>query len=124
MQTPEPVPPLITAAAVPPMQEVHHYYHPAKSSGVAALLELLPGLFFQTFGIGHIYAGNVGTGLIFMFGYWLLLACNILLMFVFIGFVTAPLCWLAAMIISSITAANTCKAPPFQTTFSGNRSSR
>ncbi|MFT4247816.1 MAG: hypothetical protein QM581_07230 [Pseudomonas sp.] len=117
MSTPTQVPP----PASP--QVVHHYYVPAKSGGTAALLEILPGLLFQTFGIGHIYAGNVGTGLIFMFGYWLLLAANVLLMFVLIGFATAPLCWIAAMIISSITAANACKPSPFQTTTPGNRSS-
>jgi TM2 domain-containing membrane protein YozV len=101
--------PLPVTESVTPVQQVHHYYHPTKSGSVAALLEVLPGLFFQTFGIGHIYAGNVGTGLFFMFGYWLLLFFNVLLMFVFIGFITAPLCWVAAMIISSLTAANSCK---------------
>jgi len=81
--------------AVPVPQQVHHYYHPQKSGGVAALLEVLPGLFLQTFGIGHIYAGNV---------------VNVLLCFVFIGFITWPLCWTAAMILSSLTAANACKS--------------
>ena len=54
----------------PPVQQVHHYYYPQKSGGTAALLEVLPGL-FQIFGIGHLYAGNVVTGLLIMFGYWL-----------------------------------------------------
>jgi hypothetical protein len=40
-----------------------------RSSGTAAVLEVIFGLFFQTFGIGHIYAGNVGTGLFLMFGW-------------------------------------------------------
>ena len=70
------------------------------------LLEVLPGFFFQTFGIGHIYAGNVGVGLLFMFGYWFIQFINVLLCFVLIGFVTLPLCWLAAMIISPILASN------------------
>ena len=30
--------------------------------GIAALLEVLGGMFAQTFGIGHIYAGNVTAG--------------------------------------------------------------
>lgn len=71
-------------------------------------MEVLPGLFFQTFGIGHIYAGNVLTGLFFMFGYWAVAFINGLLMFVVIGFVTFPLCWLATMILSPILAARAC----------------
>src|SRR5262245_30454129 len=55
-------------------REVHHYHHGSgKSGGVAAILEVLPGMFLQTFGIGHMYAGNVGMGLLFMFGYWFVL---------------------------------------------------
>lgn len=96
---------------VPPAQVVHHHYHPVKSPGTAALLEVVPGL-FQVFGIGHIYAGNVGTGLLFMFGYWFLAFVNFLLVFVVIGLVTWPLCWAATMIVSSITAANSCKTLP------------
>ena len=103
-----------TLPAVPPAppsapQQVHHYYHPQKSGGIAALLEVLPG-FFQVFGIGHLYAGNVATWLIIMFGYWALSFVNFLLCFVFIGFITWPLCWVATMIISSLTAANACKS--------------
>ncbi len=84
---------------------VHHY---PKSGGIAALLEVGPGFFFQTFGIGHIYAGNVATGLFFLFGYWVLCFINFLLCFIFIGFVTWPLCWLIAMILSPILAARAC----------------
>jgi hypothetical protein len=69
----------------PVVQYVNYYQTPPRSSGVAALLELLPGLFFQTFGIGHIYAGNVGVGLLFMFGYWFIQFINVLLCFVLIG---------------------------------------
>ena len=87
---------------------VHHYHSAPKSGGTAALLEVLGGLFFQTFGIGHIYAGNVVLGLLFMFGYWLLAGVNVVLMFVLIGFVTYPLCWVAMMILSPILAANSC----------------
>lgn len=107
MQVSDPTPPAVPAAA--PVQHIHHHYQPVKDSSTAVLLELLPGFFFQTFGIGHIYAGNVGIGLLFMFGYWALLVVNILLMFVIIGFITAPLCWILAMVLSSITAANACK---------------
>ncbi|HEX8503353.1 MAG TPA: hypothetical protein VF659_22405 [Pyrinomonadaceae bacterium] len=90
----------------PPQHFVHHHQPPPKSSGTAALLEVLPGLFFQTFGIGHIYAGNVAAGLLLMFGYWLVQFVNLLLCFVLVGFVTLPLCFLLAIIISPITAAN------------------
>ncbi|MFT3755014.1 MAG: hypothetical protein QM769_03570 [Pseudoxanthomonas sp.] len=98
----------------PPVQQVHHYYHPQKSGSTAALLEILPGLFFQTFGIGHFYAGNVATGLLFMFGYWALAFVNFLLCFVVIGFFTWPLCWAATAVISTLIASNSIKnaAPP------------
>ncbi|HSO40655.1 MAG TPA: hypothetical protein VLT33_49355, partial [Labilithrix sp.] len=77
-----------------------------KNPGLAVALELLGGFFLQTFGVGHLYAGNVGLGLGLMFGYWVLMAINILLCAVLIGFVTWPLTWLAFMIISAITANN------------------
>lgn len=85
---------------------IHHHHGPLKSSGVAVALELLPGFFFQTFGIGNMYAGNVGLGVAFMFGYWFVLFINILLCMILIGFITLPLCWIAMMILSSISAAN------------------
>ena len=85
---------------------VHHYRTPPKSSATAVLLEVLPGFFFQTFGIGHLYAGNVGTGLLFMFGYWFVQFINILLCFVLIGFITGPLCFILALIISPLLASN------------------
>ena len=93
----------------PPQQVqhvVHHYRQPPKSTGTAVLLELLPGFFFQTFGIGHLYAGNVGAGLLFMFGYWFVQFVNILLCFVLIGFITLPLCFILAMVIAPIVASN------------------
>ena len=97
-----------------PYQQQRHSpaYGPPKQQadpGIAALLEVLGGMFAQTFGIGHIYAGNVGTGLLFMFGYWFLCFINILLMIVFIGILTYPLCWIIIMIISPIVAANSVK---------------
>jgi len=82
------------------------YYVPQKSAGVAVILELLPGMFIQTFGIGHLYAGNVGVGLLFMFGYWFVLFINFLLCFIFIGFITLPICWIFTLIISTISAAS------------------
>lgn len=90
----------------PVQHVVHHYRQPPKSSGTAVLLEILPGFFFQTFGIGQMYAGRVGAGLALMFGYWLVQFVNLLLCFVLIGFITLPLCFILAMIISPILAAN------------------
>jgi len=75
-----------------------------KNPGMAVALELLGGTFLQTFGIGHLYAGNVGVGLGLMFGYWALTALNVVLCFVLVGFVTWPLTWIAFMILASITA--------------------
>jgi TM2 domain-containing membrane protein YozV len=86
---------------------VRHYQSPPKASVVAVLLEVLPGLFFQTFGIGQMYAGNVGLGLLFMFGYWFIQFINLLLCFFFIGLLTLPLCFILAMVISPILASRT-----------------
>ena len=105
-----PQPPQPPAYPYPPQHVqhvVHHYRTPPKSSGTAVLLEVLPGFFLQTFGIGHIYAGNVGTGLLFMFGYWFLQFINLLLIFLLIGIITLPLTFILAMVISPILASNT-----------------
>ena len=88
---------------------VYHRPRHQADPGIAALLEVLGGMFAQTFGIGHIYAGNVTTGLLFMLGYWFLCVINFVLLFVFIGVLTFPLCWVLIMIISPIVAANSVK---------------
>lgn len=80
-----------------------------KSPSTAVLLELLPGFFFQTIGFGNIYAGNVGIGIALMLGYWFVLFINAILCSVIIGFITLPLCWIGAMILSSILASNAAK---------------
>jgi hypothetical protein len=67
---------------------------------LAVGLEVGPGTLLQTFGIGHMYAGRYSTGLAIMFSYWVLQAINTMLMSVGIGFVTAPLTWLAYMIFA------------------------
>lgn len=82
---------------------------PPKNGGLAIGLELGMGTCFQTFGVGHLYAGNVGMGLGLMFGYWFLTFVNILLCGVLVGFITWPLTWVAFMILSSITANNAVK---------------
>ena len=95
-----------------PQQQMQRGMNPhatPKSTGLAVALELLGGFFFQTFGVGHLYAGNVGVGLGLMFGYWVLAAINLVLCFAFIGFITWPVTWVAFMVISSITANNAAK---------------
>ena len=81
----------------------------AKSTGLAIALELLGGFFFQTFGIGNMYAGNVGLGIGLMLGYWVLTAINVALCFLFIGLITWPLTWLLFAILCPILANNTAK---------------
>jgi len=85
----------------------HHHYVSSPTPDMAMLLELVPGLFFQTFGIGHIYAGNVATGLLIMFSYWTLSVINFVLLFLLIGFLTWPATFLAFLIVSTITARST-----------------
>lgn len=70
----------------------------------AVLLEVLPGLFLQVFGIGHIYQGRVGMGLFIMISYWLVQALNLLLMVFLVGLVTAPLTWLFYMVAAPLNA--------------------
>lgn len=74
---------------------------PYRDKGIALLLELSIGFFFQTFGVGHLYAGRIATGLAWMLGYWALTAVNFVLCFVLVGFVTWPLTYLLATAISA-----------------------
>lgn len=87
-----------TTAAAPPQP------------GIAIILEILPGIMLQTFGIGNIYAGNVAGGIFMMVGYWVSCAINFLLCFILIGFVTWPLTWIAFMIFAPMTANSAAKA--------------
>jgi len=93
----------------PTTQHIHHHYYPQKEVSTAVLLEVIPGL-FGIFGIGHMYLGRVGLGLLFLFGFWIISDINLLLSFVAVGLVTGPLCYVATLIISPIIAANYCKA--------------
>ncbi len=74
---------------------------PPKDPGVALILELVPGMFLQTFGIGNLYVGNLGAGIAILIGYWIASLVNFLLCFVLIGFVTWPLTWIGFAIFSS-----------------------
>jgi hypothetical protein len=74
---------------------------PPKDPGIALILELVPGFFLQTFGIGNLYAGNLSWGIGLMVGYWMASLVNLLLCFVLIGFVTWPLTWVAFAVVGS-----------------------
>lgn len=98
----------------PVVREVHHYHQsptPAPDPGIAVILEILPGMMLQTFGIGNIYAGNVTAGILMMVGYWVAAFLNLLLCFVLIGFITWPLTWIAFMILCPVCASEAAKKP-------------
>jgi len=78
-----------------------------RQNAVAVGLEVGPGLLLQTFGIGHLYSGKIGTGLAIMLSYWLLQAINAALVFVWIGLITAPLTWLAYMVLAPTNVLRT-----------------
>jgi len=82
--------------------------HMTKNENAIAIgLEVGPGLLLQTFGIGHIYAGRVGTGIAIMIAYWVLLAINALLTTIWIGFITGPLTLLAFLIFAPTNVIDT-----------------
>lgn len=91
--------------SVPIEQPVRRVSVPQRSGSTAALLEVLFGFFFNTFGLGHIYAGDVGKGLLIMFAFWGLQVVNVLLCFVLIGFITLPVTWIVFMVWSTMAAS-------------------
>ncbi len=69
---------------------------------LAVGLEVAPGTFFGTFGIGHLYSGRIGTGVVLMIAYWAALAINAMLIpFGGLGFVTGILTWLGFSVFAS-----------------------
>lgn len=81
-----------------------------KDSTTAAVLEFICGLLLCTFGVGHIYAGHVGRGLVIMLGWWIICLLNLFLMAGGVGLFTFPLCWLGALIVSPLVAAESVEA--------------
>jgi hypothetical protein len=81
-----------------------------KDPTAAVLLEILPALCLQTFGIGNIYAGNVLGGVLIMVGYWISCLVNFALCFILIGFLTWPLTFVAFGVCSSMLAYQKAKA--------------
>ena len=65
-----------------------------KNSGLAAVLS-----FFFT-GLGQIYNGQIGKGVLFI----VIQGINFLLMFIIVGFITAPLFWIWGMVDAYKTA--------------------
>ncbi len=52
-----------------------------RSRGLALALELVPGLFLQTFGLGHIYRGMLGRAAALMIVHWGVVAGSMALIF-------------------------------------------
>ena len=98
----------------PPAPQVVHHYHAGTNPGTAVLLEVMLGIFVQTFGVGNMYAGNVAGGLFMMFGYWALQVVNVILVFLLIGIITLPLTWVAFMIFCPMVANNAAKRKAYQ----------
>jgi TM2 domain-containing membrane protein YozV len=65
-----------------------------KSPGIAAVLSFLFA------GLGQIYNGQIGKGIVFICAYFVSVLC----MFVLIGFVTTPILWIWGMIDAYGTA--------------------
>ncbi len=78
-----------------------------KENTAAVLLEIIPGFFLQTFGIGHLAQGRVGMGLFIMGSYWLVQAFNLfVLTWLFgLGYVTAILTGAFYLIAAPLNAA-------------------
>lgn len=88
----------------PPAVYHPHYHHGYRNPSTAVLLEILPGILMQTFGIGNIYAGNVAFGVTMMLTYWALTVINMLLCFVLIGVITWPLTFVLYLVFCVIYA--------------------
>ncbi len=66
----------------------------AKSGGLAAVLS------FLWCGLGQIYNGQIGKGIVFMFVYFI----SFLMIFVVIGLITTPILWIWGMVDAHNTA--------------------
>ena len=67
---------------------------PQKNPGVATVLSF----FFM--GLGQIYNGQIGKGIIFI----ILYAISVVLMFVIVGFITTPILWIWGMVDANKSA--------------------
>lgn len=72
-------------------EQVPKFY---KNPSVATILSF----FFM--GLGQIYNGQIGKGILFISVYFI----SVLLMFVFIGFITTPILWIWGMVDANNSA--------------------
>ena len=66
-----------------------------KDPGIAALIAAIGGI-FGFLGLGHIYTGAIGTGILLMISYWILLAVGIALLPYLVGIpilIAAAILW-------------------------------
>jgi len=80
-----------------------------KSARIAVALEVVPGLLLQTFGLGHLYAGNWELCVFFVVGYWVILAANLALVPAPFVYATLPLCWVGIARGSGYLASESCR---------------
>ena len=83
---PEPAPAYRAEPPLPPVSAPSPAY-PAekKDRGVALILEILPGL-FGFLGIGWIYTGNLTVGISALIGFWVLIAIEVFIVIITVGF--------------------------------------
>ena len=81
-----------------------------KSSGTTNLLSILCSLLIGTNGVGHLYLGQIGRGIAFMIGGWLLVAGVIVGIFFFV--IPGVICAIVALFVwiwSMFDANKQCK---------------
>ncbi|MDF1754561.1 MAG: DUF4339 domain-containing protein [Verrucomicrobiales bacterium] len=99
-------------------------YHRMKSPGIAILLEIIPGVFFQTFGLGNIYAGNLTSGLVLMLTYWSLAILNFFLLFILLGFITWPITFVIYLVLAIIFAQKSTDRSNWRVIMEGKKSAK
>lgn len=91
--------------------------HRAKEPSTGLLLELLGLVGFA--GIGWLWAGRTGIGLLMLFGFWVFLGIEIMLLFVLVGFCMVPFNFVipvaSALLIQKYLREQPRVAPPTHT---------
>ncbi len=85
---------LLAAKRKAPRKELYYVYSTSKESRGGHCLVL----FFM--GLGQIYNGQIGKGIIFI----ILYAISVALMFVIVGFITTPILWIWGMVDANKSA--------------------
>lgn len=80
-------------------------------SGIAVIVELLLGIFTGIMGVGHIFAGSFGNGVLIMFCYGVIVVAQYMLLFVKLGFFGLifalfldPVFWMEKVVFSILSA--------------------